>query len=89
MIIFKSVYHVATMNDARERLSGVDVLVEGNRIARIGRGLQAPWGARAIECSSMLMLPGFVNLHHHFYQTLQRNVPAAQNRKLFDWLTTL
>ncbi|MBM3307897.1 MAG: 8-oxoguanine deaminase [Candidatus Eisenbacteria bacterium] len=37
----------------------------------------------------MLMLPGFVNLHHHFYQTLQRNVPAAQNRKLFDWLTTL
>jgi len=89
VIIFKSVYHVATMNDARERLSGVDVLVEGNRIARIGRGLQAPWGARAIECSSMLMLPGFVNLHHHFYQTLQRNVPAAQNRKLFDWLTTL
>lgn len=89
MIIFKSVYHVATMNDARERLSGVDVLVEGNRIARIGRGLQAPWGARVIECSSMLMLPGFVNLHHHFYQTLQRNVPAAQNRKLFDWLTTL
>lgn len=89
MIIFKNVYHVATMNDARERLSGVDVLVEGNRIARIGRGLQAPWGARVIECSSMLMLPGFVNLHHHFYQTLQRNVPAAQNRKLFDWLTTL
>jgi len=89
VILFRNVYHVATMNDARERLSGVDVLVEGNRISRIGRGLEAPSGARVIECSSMLMVPGLVNLHHHFYQTLQRNVPTAQNRKLFEWLTTL
>jgi cytosine/adenosine deaminase-related metal-dependent hydrolase len=89
VILFRNVYHVATMNDARERLSGVDVLVDGNRIARIGRGLDAPQGGRVIECSSMLMIPGLVNLHHHFYQTLQRNIPSAQNRKLFEWLTTL
>lgn len=89
MILFRNVYHVATMNDAGERLSSVDVLVEGNRISRIGRGLEAPQGARVIDCSSMLMIPGLVNLHHHFYQTLQRNIPPAQNRKLFEWLTTL
>jgi len=89
VILFKNVYHLATMNDAGDRLSGVDVLVDGSRIARIADAIDAPEGARIIDCSSMLVLPGFVNLHHHFYQTLQRNLPAAQNRKLFDWLTTL
>ena len=89
MILFKDVYHLATMNDAGDRLSGVDVLVDGNRIARIADTIDAPEGARVVDCSSMLVLPGFVNLHHHFYQTLQRNLPAAQNRRLFDWLATL
>jgi cytosine/adenosine deaminase-related metal-dependent hydrolase len=89
LLLFKNVYHIATMSDTRDRLCGADVLVEGNRIARIGAGLAAPDGARVIDCSSMLMIPGFVNLHHHFNQTLQRNLPATQNRKLFDWLTTL
>ena len=35
------------------------------------------------------MLPGLVNAHHHFYQTLTRAHPAAINRELFDWLTAL
>ena len=89
MLLFTNVRHVATMNDAGDRLSGVDVLVDGPRITRIERSIEAPVDARVIDCSSMLMIPGLVNLHHHFYQTLQRNVPAAQNAKLFDWLTTL
>jgi cytosine/adenosine deaminase-related metal-dependent hydrolase len=35
------------------------------------------------------VVPGFVNTHHHFYQTLTRNLPAVQNAKLFDWLVHL
>jgi cytosine/adenosine deaminase-related metal-dependent hydrolase len=34
-------------------------------------------------------MPGLVNTHHHFYQTLTRVIPAAQNAVLFDWLKTL
>jgi cytosine/adenosine deaminase-related metal-dependent hydrolase len=34
-------------------------------------------------------VPGFVNTHHHFYQTLTRNLPAVQNAELFDWLVYL
>jgi 8-oxoguanine deaminase len=89
LILLKDIYHLATMNDAGDRLSGVDVLTDGRTISAVGPSLEAPRGARVIDCSSMLVLPGFVNLHHHFYQTLQRNVPTAQNKKLFDWLTTL
>jgi len=39
-----------------------------------------------IDCSRHVVVPGFVNAHHHFYQTLTRNLPAAQDAKLFDWL---
>jgi len=35
------------------------------------------------------VVPGFVNTHHHFFQTLTRNLPAVQNAKLFDWLVYL
>ena len=34
-------------------------------------------------------MPGLVNTHHHFYQTLTRVMPAAQNCDLFQWLKTL
>jgi cytosine/adenosine deaminase-related metal-dependent hydrolase len=34
-------------------------------------------------------MPGLVNTHHHFYQTLTRALPAVQDAKLFDWLTYL
>jgi cytosine/adenosine deaminase-related metal-dependent hydrolase len=89
VLLLKDIYHLATMNDEGARLAGVDVLIEGNRISLIEASINPPHGARVIDCSSMLVMPGLVNLHHHFYQTLQRNVPPAQNQKLFDWLTTL
>ncbi|MEZ4580905.1 MAG: amidohydrolase family protein [Caldilineaceae bacterium] len=34
-------------------------------------------------------MPGLVNTHHHFYQTLTRAIPAVQDAVLFDWLKTL
>lgn len=49
----------------------------------------APEGARVIDASRHVVTPGFVNTHHHLYQTLTRALPAVQNAKLFDWLTTL
>jgi cytosine/adenosine deaminase-related metal-dependent hydrolase len=36
-----------------------------------------------------VVLPGFVNTHHHLYQTLTRVLPSVQNAKLFDWLVGL
>ncbi len=34
----------------------------------------------------MVVVPGFVNTHHHFFQTLTRALPDAQDAKLFEWL---
>lgn len=76
-------------DEASTDLSGVDILIDGNRIARIGAALDAPEGTAVIDASRHVVLPGLVNTHHHFYQTLTRNLPAVQNAKLFDWLTYL
>ena len=42
-----------------------------------------------IDARGMVILPGLVNTHHHFYQTLTRNLPAAQDANLFAWLGAL
>ena len=70
-------------------LTGVDIHIEGNRIVRVGKNLAVPEGARVLDASRHVVTPGFVNTHHHFYQTLTRALPAVQNAKLFDWLTYL
>ncbi|MGE4583903.1 MAG: 8-oxoguanine deaminase [Sphaerochaeta sp.] len=70
---------------------GADLLIVGNKVEAIAPngGLVAPGKVRTIDCSKHVVIPGLVNTHHHFYQTLTRNHPAVQNAKLFDWLTFL
>ncbi|KPL19384.1 MAG: hydroxydechloroatrazine ethylaminohydrolase [candidate division Zixibacteria bacterium SM23_81] len=87
-ILFQNIYHLVTMNDRGERLSGVDLLIQGNKIAKIGKDIDAP-GAKLINASTSLVIPGLINTHHHLYQTLQRNIPAVQDAELFDWLKIL
>jgi 8-oxoguanine deaminase len=42
-----------------------------------------------IVASRHVVLPGLINTHHHFYQTLTRASPAALDRTLFPWLRAL
>jgi len=70
-------------------LAGVDVLIEGKRIKRIAKGIVPPTGCEVVDASRHVVMPGLVNTHHHFYQTLTRNVPAVQDAKLFKWLVYL
>src|SRR5436190_11651985 len=74
-------------NDTQWRDAGIYVV--DNVIQQIGLTDHLPQNAdRILNASKMLILPGLVNTHHHFYQTLTRNLPAAQNANLFNWLRT-
>jgi cytosine/adenosine deaminase-related metal-dependent hydrolase len=75
---------VVTM-DARRSVVRGDVLVEGDRIARIGRGFEAPRGAQVIECAGRAVIPGLVQAHVHLCQVLFRN--HADGLELLDWLS--
>jgi 8-oxoguanine deaminase len=41
------------------------------------------------DASESIVLPGLINTHHHFYQTLTRAYPEALNKELFPWLKSL
>ena len=71
--------------------SPAGVVVEDNRIAELlaaGETPQAPVDER-FDAAGLIVLPGLVNCHHHFYQTLTRAHPAALNQPLFPWLQAL
>lgn len=84
-----NIHTLVTVDDEYRILHDVDVLVEGDKIHSIGKNLPTPPGARVIDGRWCVVYPGFVNTHHHFYQTLTRNLPAVQDAKLFDWLLWL
>lgn len=66
------------------------VVVEGGRIVELVPAGGAPAApARAFDASRHVVLPGLINAHHHFYQTLTRAHPDAINRELFPWLKAL
>lgn len=71
-----------------EPLVGYDILINAGRIEKIEKNIKHE-ADRVIDASHLVVVPGFVNTHHHFYQTLTRNIPAVQNAELFDWLVYL
>lgn len=86
-ILLKNCFYIFLSADAESRRSE-DILIRENRIAKIGADI-AETADRVIDCATCVVVPGFVNTHHHFYQTLTRNLPAVQTAELFDWLAYL
>ena len=93
MILLKNCYYIATFDDSDNELQGYDILIKNNVIEKIEKNIELSpdetESAEIIDCSRYLVVPGMVNTHHHLYQILTRNLPGAQNAKLFDWLTYL
>jgi 8-oxoguanine deaminase len=78
---------LAIFADGAER----GVVVQGGRIVELvpaGRSPALP-NAGVFDAGQHVVLPGLINTHHHFYQTLTRAVPAALDRELFPWLQAL
>jgi 8-oxoguanine deaminase len=70
--------------------AGGGLVVEGGRIAALVPAGAAPERYDAVhDASRHVILPGLVNTHHHFYQTLTRAYPGAINKELFPWLKAL
>jgi 8-oxoguanine deaminase len=89
-LLLKNAAVLATMDDAGTTIEGGGLYAEDGVIRQVGPSDALPASAdTVIDAREMLVLPGLVNTHHHFTQTLTRAVPAAQNAGLFDWLRTL
>ena len=67
------------------------LVITGNRITELVPLGQIPKTPvdDVYDASQHVLLPGLINAHHHFYQTLTRAHPVALNKALFSWLTSL
>ncbi len=81
---------IATFDSKNREIKNGWIYIVDNVIKDIGAGnLPDVEKDREISGKGMLFLPGFVNIHHHFYQSLFRSVPEVASAKLFDWLVFL
>lgn len=82
--------HILTMDDHQREIPKGGLFIRDGIIEQVGLTRDLPQSADEIlNLEGHIASPGLVNTHHHFYQTLTRAVPAAQDANLFNWLKTL
>ncbi|MCG2786378.1 MAG: 8-oxoguanine deaminase [Anaerolineae bacterium] len=88
-LLIKNAY-IATMDDHQAEIPDGGLFIRDGFIEQIGPTASLPHAAdEVLDLAGHIVLPGLVNTHHHFYQTLTRAIPAAQDANLFNWLKTL
>jgi cytosine/adenosine deaminase-related metal-dependent hydrolase len=88
-LLIKNAY-VVTMDDHQREIPDGGLFIRDGFIEQVGATRDLPPTAdEVLDLKGHVILPGLVNTHHHFYQTLTRAVPAAQDANLFNWLKTL
>lgn len=80
----------ANTNDSNDT-AGNGLLIQGEKIIElVATGSQPEHHYdTVVDISGLVVIPGLINTHHHFYQTLTRCLPGALNKPLFPWLKTL
>jgi cytosine/adenosine deaminase-related metal-dependent hydrolase len=90
-LLVKNIHRLVTMDASRREIANGALFVRDRVIEQVGTTDELPQSADDVLDlqDRYVVLPGMVNTHHHFYQTLTRVVPSAQNGDLFNWLKTL
>jgi len=89
-LLIKNATVLVTMDDLQREIPEGGLFIRDGFIEKVGPTKGLPTTADEIlDLRGHVVLPGLVNTHHHFYQTLTRTVPAAQDANLFNWLKTL
>jgi len=68
--------------------AGTDIRVRDGLIQAIGHLTPAP-GERVIDASGCVVYPGWVNTHHHLFQSLLKGIPAGIGVALTPWLAAV
>ncbi|MAT41919.1 MAG: 8-oxoguanine deaminase [Anaerolineaceae bacterium] len=89
-LLIKNAALLVTMDGHRREINDGGLYIVDGIITQVGKTMDLPQSAdEVIDLTGHIVLPGLINTHHHFYQTLTRVVPGAQDANLFNWLKTL
>lgn len=86
-LLIKNARQLVTMNQRREIIRNGSILIEGNKIIEINSKLKN--ADIVLDATGKIILPGFINTHHHFFQAFLRHVPAMQNQRIDKWIAIL
>lgn len=77
----------ALLHDATDHVEAVkrDILIESNKITKIASDISST-SARIINCDDKIISPGFVDTHHHVWQTQLKGRHA--NHTLLNYFPT-
>src|ERR671915_723216 len=78
--------HVVTMDDAETEYENGWVAISDGVVEAVGDAAR-PAADETVDLGGAVVTPGFVNSHHHLFQTLTRG--RAQEADLFTWLREL
>ncbi len=67
---------------------GRDLRVRGGVITEIGR-LEPQLGERVLDASGCVAYPGWINTHHHLFQSLLKGIPGGIDLPLVPWLAAV
>lgn len=88
-ILIKNARNIITMDADKNQFPGGSLYAEDQEIKALGVNIPYETADVIIDARGKNVYPGFINTHHHLYQTFTRNIPWAQDCELFDWLITL
>ena len=74
----------AARSTARDIRIGAD-----GTITEMGRGLAPLPGEAQLDASDCVIYPGWVNTHHHLFQSLLKGIPAGIDATLTPWLSAV
>ena len=81
---------LVTMDDSRREIAPGGMFVRDGFIEQICDSKDLPREAdETVDLTGHIVLPGFVNTHHHLNQSLDRAYPPSQNGNLVRWLKGL
>lgn len=63
-----------------------DMLIVGNRIDRIETDIKPSGNEQVVDCTNKLISPGFIDTHHHVWQTQLKGRHA--NEQLLEYMVT-
>ncbi|MGZ8155009.1 MAG: amidohydrolase family protein, partial [Burkholderiales bacterium] len=70
---------IISMDPKIGEIAGGDILIEGEKIAAVGREIAAD-GAQTIDATDKIVIPGMVNAHIHTWEFALRGIGA-------DWVS--
>lgn len=88
-VLLKNISTAVTFDNKDRVLQDIDILVVDNQITAMGKDIKAEESTEKVDCRGCAVLPGFVNTHHHLYQTMFRGIKEVQEKPLFPWLIGL